>query len=143
MLIHTLRCTDTACRVHGSPEFISLTREHFKPLFLTVLDVLDNHIATSAYEQGALNGKLPSADGADDAEKKRAALWQSVLTWRALAATLGIHEDVERGYVKVGLDGADGKGGVCWWAKCTSYKEVKEGASAVPYKRCSACHTVL
>lgn len=143
MLMHTIRCSDLTCRIHGSPTFNATAREKFLPVFIPTLDNLDVHIGQMAYKQGALNGTVPE-DGSKEDTNKYAALWQSVLTWRALAAVLNVYEEVERGNVKVdGTMGVDGKVNVCWWAKCTTHKTAHAEGEAPAYKRCSACHAVM
>lgn len=168
MLIHTVHCTDSTCRIHSTPDFQAAMSKHFPPLFIPTLDALDLFIAKEATrgfvdhdnpvtfdendspaarnEIGAKDdGIRPLYVGEKAGKNARAALWQVTLSWRALSAALGVSEEVMRGdkpgdrETGFGPASADGKkGNVCWWSKC----DTKLKDDDVPYKRCSGCHSV-
>lgn len=119
MLIHTVRCKDSTCRIQSNPAYVQGCRAHLAPLYIPTLDQIDKYIG-QAHQSGTDPG--PS-------------LWQVTLSWRAFATSLGFKEEIFR---------ADPKGaperkieGICWWAKCD--KVAPEGTST---KRCSTCKAV-
>ncbi|KAF8340516.1 uncharacterized protein EI90DRAFT_2073679 [Cantharellus anzutake] len=159
MIIHTVQCKDLSCRVYlpaipSEPNALSLQRtlaNAFRPLFLPVLDDIDVLISKQATDEAAIPESLKQhLNIAEDEEKEKekekekerklresAALWQTVLTWRALATGLGFNEEVERGTRKDVERGATiDHAKFCWWYKCDT-KDASE-----TYKRCSGCKAV-
>jgi len=86
---------------------------------------MDLLISKTAFTPG-LGGKASA-----DKSTESAALWQSVLSWRALATALGLNEEVERKTRKTVTQP------FCWWAQCTEAPGKEE-----TYKRCSGCKAV-
>jgi hypothetical protein len=140
MLIHTVHCEDTSCRVHSTPSFHSAMLEHLTPIYVPTLDALDTFIAKEATKGFTSTGDDDNSNSDDfigskeKQDNERAALWQVTLSWRALGAAMGINEEILRGDKPAREDEKK----VCWWAKC----ETKENEDDAPYKRCSGCHTV-
>ena len=161
MIIHTVQCKDSSCRVYlpgtppssepNAPSVQSTIAQAFRPLFLPVLDDLDILISKQATSElkipegmkqhlNLVKHKEKEEEKEREKEKKlreSAALWQSVLTWRALGIGLGFNEEVERGNrkdIEPGVSTDHGK--FCWWYKC------EEKDSPEPYKRCSGCKAV-
>lgn len=150
MLIHTTHCKPsdpTSCRVHSTPAFATAMYAHFTPLYIPIFNKLDVHIGKEASKAMMSSEPLdsPSSSDAQDKNKgkEKAGLWQATLTWRALGASLGINEEVERGARNKG-DASTSKPGeakrVCWWAKCENDTKAEEEGKS--YMRCSGCKAV-
>jgi len=140
MTIHIARCQDATCRVRATPDEISTLRKHFTPLFIPTLNDFDSLISKTAFSEGlnlpgVTSKKKQKQKTEDEITKESAALWQSVLSWRALGTALGLHEEAERGdRDKTGYH----ENRFCWWAKC----DTKSLEAEETYKRCSGCHAV-
>ncbi len=162
MIIHTAQCKDSSCRIYlprtppssepNAPSVQTTIAKAFRPIFLPVLDDIDILISKQATSETIIpEGMKQHLSLANDKEKGKekerqkekklresAALWQTVLTWRALGIGLGFNEEVERGVrkgIEPGVSIDHGK--FCGWYKC------EEKDSSESYKRCSGCKAVM
>jgi len=160
MIIHTTQCKDSSCRIYlprtppssepNAPSVQTTIAKAFRPIFLPVLDDIDILISKQATSEMIIpEGMKQHLSLANDKEKGKekekekklresAALWQTVLTWRALGIGLGFNEEVERGTrkgIEPGVSVDHGK--FCGWYKC------EEKDSSESYKRCSGCKAVM
>lgn len=119
MMIHTVRCKDTTCRIQSNEAYVQGCRTHLAPVYIPTLTEIDKFIGIS-HTAGSDPG--PS-------------LWQVTLSWRAFATALGFKEEIFRADPKNAL--TQKIEGICWWAKCD--KVAPAGTST---KRCSICKAV-